>query len=184
LLPSELFGDFLMKKFAAVSLAVAAALASTSALAFFDSKNKWEEPECWYNPHDCNPYDEWDPRYWMEEFEQMWDDDDDYGYGGPMGFGGPMGGPMGGYGMPYGRPMMPGYGQQMPQQMPYGGAPRMPAPAPQVAPRGPAQGAAPAPRMPYGMPYQQPRMPYGMPYQQRPAPAPAPAAPAPAPQAK
>ena len=71
----------MMKKLAAISFAAVAALASTSALAFFDTKEKWEEPECWYNPHDCNPYDEWDPRYWMEEFEQMWDDDD-YGYGG------------------------------------------------------------------------------------------------------
>ena len=160
-----------MKKFAALTLAAATALVSTSALAFFDSKNKWEEPECWYNPQDCNPYDEWDPRYWMEEFEQMWDDDDyGYGYGGPMGFGGPMGG----YGMPYGgAPMMPGYGQPM---MPgYGQpmAPRMPM-APQGMPQAPAQGA-PAPRMPYGMPYQ-PRMPYAAPYQQRPAPAPAPQA--------
>jgi len=170
----------MMKKFAAISFAAVAALASTSAMAFFDSKDKWEEPECWYNPHDCNPYDEWDPRYWMEEFEQMWDDDD-YGYGmpfgGPMGgYGMPYGGPMGGYGMPYGgAPMMApgGYG------MPYG-APMMRPPmapqmqAPQAAPQMQAPQAAPqaAPRAPYAAPYA-PRMPYAAPA--RPAPA-APAA--------
>ena len=143
-----------MKKFAAVTFAAVAALASTSALAFFDSKNKWEEPECWYNPQDCNPYDEWDPRYWMEEMEQMWNDDN-YGGGYGMPYGGPMGGPMGGYGMPYGRPMMP-----------YG-APMQP---PAAMPQAPAQGAPMAP--PYGMPYM-PRMPYQAPRPAAPAPAPA-----------
>ena len=37
----------------------------------------------------CNEYDEWDPRYWMEEMEDMFsnDDDDNYyrgGYGYPQ----------------------------------------------------------------------------------------------------
>lgn len=157
-----------MKKFAAISLAAFTAFAATGASAFWDSKNKWEEPECWYNPHDCNPYDEWDPRYWMEEMSQMWDDDD-YGYGG-MPYGMP-----GGYG-PYGpRPMMP-YGGA-----PYGGAPYGAPMMPQGAPQGAPQ-AAPMPRPVPMMPYGAPRMPYGMPYpQQRPAaPAPAPV-PAPAP---
>lgn len=152
-----------MKKFAALTIAAFAAVASTNAMAFFDSKNKWEEPECWYNPYDCNPYDEWDPRYWMEEMESMFNDDDDY-----------FGGPFGGYGMPFGGggPMMPyGGAPTMPYgprpMMPYG-APVPPAPAaPQAAPQAPGY----APRAPYPMPYGMPPMPY----RGAPAPAPAPA---------
>jgi hypothetical protein len=86
---------------------------------------------------DWNPYDEWDPRYWMEEMENEWDDDDDYyrrGYGAPYGgygYGAPYGGygygaPYGGYGAPYGggygAPYGGGYGA------PYGGG-YAPAPA-------------------------------------------------------
>lgn len=138
-----------MKKFAAVSIA-ALMFVGAPAHAFFGDSDKYSDPECWYNP-DCNPYDPWDPRYWMEEMDSFWNDSNDYGYGG---YGGPMGGP-------YGRPMMP-YGG-MPGAMPYG-APAMPY-------------GAPAPAAPYGMPYR-PQMPapYAAP---RPAPRPAPA-PAPA----
>ncbi len=116
-----------MKKSFAMSLAAIAVMTvSSSASAFFwDDDNDYK---CWgpmgpYGPKipDCNPYDEWDPRYWMEEMEQTWDDDDDYGYGG---YGMPYGG---GYGMPYGG----GYG------MPYGGGYGAPAPyGPPPAPYG------------------------------------------------
>ncbi|MDX1345049.1 MAG: hypothetical protein R3179_04045 [Sedimenticolaceae bacterium] len=95
----------LIKSMMAVSLLAVSASASAF---FWDDDDDWK---CWGIP-DCNPYDEWDPRYWMEEMEQAFDDDDDYGYGG-----GPWGRPMmpgyGGYGMPYGG--YPGYGYGYPQ---------------------------------------------------------------------
>jgi hypothetical protein len=115
-----------MKKLLALSVFSAFVLgATTNASAWWDS-NDWE---C-YGPYgkipNCNPYDEWDPRYWMEEMEDMFDDDDEdyYRYGGGYG------------GMPYGG----GYGAPMPyggayQQPYYGGgynpyaAPVAPAPA-------------------------------------------------------
>ena len=71
---------------------------------------------------DWNPYDEWDPRYWKEEMENEWDNDDDHYrrgyYGGPYGG---YGGPYGGYGAPYGGGYAPygGYGYGAPA--PYGG---------------------------------------------------------------
>jgi len=123
---------------------------ASNASAFWDS----DDDEC-YGPYGkipgCNEYDEWDPRYWMEEMEDMMDDDDDdyYRYGG--GYGRP------GYGMPYGG----GYG------MPYGGG---------YAPQQPYYGGGYAPQQPYyGGGYQQPYNPYAVPA--APAPAPAPAAP-------
>ena len=90
---------------------------------------------------DWNPYDEWDPRYWKEEMENEWDDDDDYyrrGYrGGPYGgYGAPYGG---GYGAPYG-----GYGYGAPAQSGGGYAPSGGYAPTQSAP------AAPAPQ--YGSP--------------------------------
>jgi len=90
--------------------------------------------------NDWNPYDEWDPRYWIREMDNNMDDDNygpGYGYGGPgYGYGGPgygYGGPGYGYGGPgygYGGP---GYGYGAPG---YGGGPYGPAPyaAPQAAP--------------------------------------------------
>ena len=157
-----------MKKFAAISLAAAAALASSSALAFFgNSDDNYGDPECWkkgyYDADECR--DEWDPRYWMNEFEDIWDNNDDElyrygGFGGPM-MGGPYGGPRMPYGGGYGAPMMPyggGYGAPM---MPYGGG--------YGAPMAPRYGA-PAPVAPYGQ-----RPPYAAPsYAPRPAPAPRP----------
>lgn len=150
-----------MKKFAALTLAAFAALGATQASAFFfDNNDKWSEPECWYNPTDCNPYDPWDPRYWMEEMDSMWSDDDDYyGYG-----------PYGMPGMPYGNQMNP----YMRQMNPYGyqapAAPQAQAPAAgNTAPQAAAP-AQPQNNMPY-MPYNMPRMPYNgnmpfNPYQQ------------------
>ncbi|MCU7939142.1 MAG: sulfur globule protein [gamma proteobacterium symbiont of Bathyaustriella thionipta] len=127
-----------MKKIITVSVFTAfiMGVASNASASWWGSDNDYE---C-YGPYGkipgCNEYDEWDPRYWMEEMEDMFDDDDDYyrygGYG--RGYGMPYGG---GYGMPYGggygMPYGGGYGQ------PYGGgynpyaAPAAPAPAP-VAP--------------------------------------------------
>jgi len=117
-----------MKKFAALSLAALTTLSVTNASAFWNSNDKYNEPECWYNPYDCNPYEPFDPRFYFEEMKNMFDNNNNYG----------------GYGYPYGQ--MP-YGQ-----MPYGAAPqgqpampyapRMPMPyypqAP-MAPQAPAQ---------------------------------------------
>ena len=47
----------------------------------------------WGNNWGWNPYDPWDPRFWMEEFFGG-----GYYGGGPWGYGG---GPWGGYGYPY-----------------------------------------------------------------------------------
>jgi hypothetical protein len=79
----------------------------------------------------------------MEEMEQAFDDDDNYGYGG---YGGPWGRPMmpgyGGYGMPYGGGY-PGYGYGYPQyQQPVYPQYQQPAPA---APQVPKANPAPAP---------------------------------------
>ncbi|MGD8556047.1 MAG: hypothetical protein PVJ14_01725 [Chromatiales bacterium] len=128
----------LMKSMMAVSLLAVSASASAF---FFDDDEDWK---CWGIP-DCNPYDEWDPRYWMEEMEQAFDDDD-YGYGGYGG--GPWGGrpmmPGYGYGMPYGGGY-PGYGYGYPQyqQPAYPQYPQYQQPAP-AAPQAP-QAPAPAP---------------------------------------
>lgn len=104
-----------MKKFAAVSLAALALAGTVNASWFGNDSDKWSDPECWYNP-DCNPYDPWDPRYWAEEMDSFFNNNNDI-YG-PYG-------PMGGFGGPYGRPMMP-YGAApygAPPAMPYGAAP-------------------------------------------------------------
>jgi hypothetical protein len=127
----------LIKSMMAVSLLAVSASASAF---FWDDDEDWK---CWGIP-DCNPYDEWDPRYWMEEMEQAFDDDDDYGYGG-----GPWGRPMmpgyGGYGMPYGG--YPGYGYGYPQYPQYQqpAYPQYQQPAP-AAPQVPQAAPAPAQR--------------------------------------
>jgi len=130
-----------MKKIIAISVFSAFVLgAATNASAFWGGDND----EC-YGPYgkipNCNEYDEWDPRYWMEEMEDMFDDDDDdyYRYGG-RGYGGyqqPYYG--GGYQQPYygGGYQQPYYGGGYQQQQPYYGggyqqpyaAPAAPAPA-------------------------------------------------------
>jgi len=138
-----------MKKIIALSVfsALVLGVASTASASWFGSDN---DNEC-YGPYGkipgCNSYDEWDPRYWMEEMEDMWDDDDDdyYRYGGGRGYGGGYGQPYGGgYGQPYGggygQPYGGGYGQ------PYGGgyAPQQYAPQPAYNPyAAPAAPAAP-----------------------------------------
>ena len=121
-----------MKKYLVLPVAMAAAIATSTASAFWGGNNN--NYECYYNPYDCNPYDEWDPRYWMEEFSDMWDDNN---YG-----------PWGGYGYrpygaaPYGMPYYGGAAPAAPYAAPYG-MPRPPfaqVPQPRVAPQ-----AAPAP---------------------------------------
>ena len=129
-----------MKKHVALALFAAITLvAASSASAFWSSNDRggyWEDE-----------YDEWDPRYWMDEMEDFFDDDDDdyrrYGRGG---YGpGPYGG--GGYGpmpMPYGGGYGPGPG-------PYGGGGYGPGPGSYggggygPAPQGYAPPARPAP---------------------------------------
>jgi hypothetical protein len=133
-----------MKMLIAASVFSALILGAGNASAFWGGGNDWECRGPYGDIPDCNPYDEWDPRYWMEEMESVWDDDDDYyrgGYGNPYGGGGygnPYGG--GGYGNQYGGG---GYGN------PYGGG-YAPAPAPygynpyQHVPAAPAAPVAPA----------------------------------------
>lgn len=134
-----------MKKIIALSVfsALLLGLASSASASWFSSDSN----EC-YGPYgkipNCNEYDEWDPRYWMEEMEDMFDDDDDYyggGYGGGRGYGQPYYG--GGYSQPQPQPQ-PYYGGGYPQQyapapyygggyaQPYGGG-YAPAPAPMQA---------------------------------------------------
>lgn len=133
-----------MKKIIAISVFSAFVLgAATNVSAFWGGDND----EC-YGPYgkipNCNEYDEWDPRYWMEEMEDMIDDDDDdYRYGGyGRGYGGygpGYGG--GGYQQPYygGGYQQPYYGGGYQQQPYYGGGYQQPYAAPAV----PAVPAAP-----------------------------------------
>ena len=138
-----------MKKLIAVSVFTAfiMGVASNASASWWGSDDDYE---CW-GPYGkipgCNPYDEWDPRYWMEEMEDVFDDDDDdyYRYGGYGAPGYGYGGPGYGYGAPapaYGAPA-PAYGgyPQPYYQQPYGGGYPYAAPAP--APVAPAP-AAPA----------------------------------------
>lgn len=136
-----------------VGLAIAFFAATANAGDFFGGDDgEWKMGP--YGPYwDESDWPEWTPMYWMEEFMDEWDDNDDEFYGGGMPM---MGGgmPGGGYGMPYGggygMPSMPyggGYGMPaMPYgggygNMPYGGypAPAMPAPVAPVAPVAPTQ---------------------------------------------
>jgi hypothetical protein len=143
-----------MKALLKLLMAVGLMTAATSSYAWFwDDDNDWECMGPFGEIPGCNPYDEWDPRYWMEEMENEFDDDDDYyyrgGYGGPYGG---YGGPYGGYGSPYGPP--PGYGA------PYGGgygSPYGPPPgyAPQPAPQQYAPAPQQAPQQQYAPPPQQ-----------------------------
>ena len=123
------------------------ALASTAHAGFFNDNN---------DPWDDNDWPEWTPMYWMEEFMDEWDDDDDdyyrYGprWGGP-GWGGPRwgGGPGFGWAPSFNGPS---FGPS------FGSGPRWGRPVPPpgyLPPRGPAYG--PSPR-PYGPP---PAAPYG-----------------------
>lgn len=131
-----------MKEYTALPLAVFAVVASTNALAFFDNNSKWDNPKCWYGPSNCNPYDQWDPRYWTEEFKQTWDNNSSH-YG-PYGYGLPYGG---GYGAPGMRPYGPGfYGHPM---RPYGGpAMARPMPGPNAASSPRPVALAPRPKNP------------------------------------
>jgi len=135
-----------MKAIIRLFMAISLLLAATSSYAFFGG-NDWDD----WGGRNWNPYDEWDPRYWMEEMEQEWDDDDDYyrgGYGPGYGYGPGPGygyGPGPGYGYGgygpgpgYGYGGGPGYGQGY---APYGYAP---APQQQYAPAPQQQYDAPA----------------------------------------
>ncbi len=104
-----------MKIILRLFVTLALLLAATSSFAWGGNSNNWGPfgGNSWGNN---NPYDEWDPRYWMEEMENVFDDDY-YGggpYGPPSGYyrgPGPYGPPQGYYGGPgpgsYGPP--PGY---------------------------------------------------------------------------
>ena len=57
-----------MKIILRLFMAISLLLAATGSYAFFGNDNNW-------GGGNWNPYDEWDPRYWMEEMENEWDDD-------------------------------------------------------------------------------------------------------------
>lgn len=112
-----------------LTMAISLLLAATSSYAWFgnnNNNNNWgpwggnnNNWGPWGGNNNYNPYDEWDPRYWMEEMENAFDDDNDY-YGPGYGYG-PYGMPQGGYyngSGPYGPPQ--GYGYAPPQ---YNGPP-------------------------------------------------------------
>ena len=123
-----------MKTILRLIMAVSILLAASSSYAWFGNdngnNNSWGPfgGNSWGNNY--NPYDEWDPRYWMEEMENAFDNDDGY-YGPPPGYYGgrsPYGPPPGYYNncpRSYGPP--PGY---------YNNAPRSYGPPPGYAPRG------------------------------------------------
>jgi hypothetical protein len=125
-----------MKAILRLFIAVSILLAATNSFAWFFDDDDWECMGPFGKIPGCNPYDEWDPRYWMEEMEQEFDDDDDYYRYGPYGGYGPGYG-YGSYG-PYGyAPYGPGYGGYAP----YGYAPYGPGYG--YAPYGPGYGYAP-----------------------------------------
>ena len=134
-----------MKAILRLFVALSLLLAASSSYAFFGGDN--------WGGNNWNPYDEWDPRYWMEEMENEWDNDDDYygrgpygygggpgygGYGGGPGYGGYGGGPgYGGYGgpAPYGYAPQPQYAPQQQAPAPQQQAPQQQAPQQQYAPQ-------------------------------------------------
>ncbi|GMR01474.1 MAG: hypothetical protein BMS9Abin19_0864 [Gammaproteobacteria bacterium] len=146
-----------MKAILRLVMALSLLLAATSSFAWGGNNSNWGPfgNNGWGNNY--NSYDEWDPRYWMEEMENTFDNDGYYGgsgpygpppgYSGPYGYGGPgpYGPPPGYYGGPgpYGPP--PGYGPSNgprsygppPGYGPNNG-PRPYGPPPGYAPRGPA----------------------------------------------
>jgi hypothetical protein len=155
----------LMKKFLRNILALAVLLSATSASAWFGGNNGNNGGNNWApwnsnggnwgpwngggnrggnnwnnngynNGYYGNQYDEWDPRYWMEEMEDFFDGGNNYGnynrgpynnytpYGGGYG-NGPYGPPQGYY-RPY--PGQNAQPQQVPNNVP-GQVPQPPAPA-------------------------------------------------------
>ncbi len=141
-----------MKTILRLALAVSILLPATSSFAWGGNNGNWGPfgNNGWGNNY--NPYDEWDPRYWMEEMENTFDDNGNYGGPGAYGNAGPgrYGPPPGYYGSgPYGPP--PGYAPNYAPRS-YGPPPGY---RPNNAPRpyGPPPGYAPnnAPR-PYGPP--------------------------------
>lgn len=140
-------GDIQMKKLL-VGLSLLALSATASAGDFFGgSDGEWKMGP--YGPYyEESDWPEWTPMYWMDEFMDEWDSDDDNFGGMPfMGGGYPMGGGMPYGGMPMGAPM--GYGAQpmpmgAPAPMGYGPQP-MPMGAPMPPMGGVPMGAMPGP---------------------------------------
>ncbi len=128
-----------MKKIVLSIVTITVLLFTASSQASWFGNNNWGPGggNGWSNG--WNPYDEWDPRYWVREMDNQFSDNDyngpGYGYGGSgyghggSGYGGPgygYGGP--GYGSPgygYGGPGYggPGYGYGRPAPYGYGPAP-------------------------------------------------------------
>ena len=122
-----------MKKLLIVLSLIMASVSVTSVASasdWFGSNNgKWKMGP--NGPYwDESDWPEWTPMYWMEEFFDSWDDNDNYygGYGG--GYGAPYGNYGGGYGMPYGgvAPVAP-YGYMPPAGAYQYQYPAMPAPS-------------------------------------------------------
>lgn len=130
-----------MKKFlVALMLSASAVTAQASNFDFFGNDGEWKMgPNGPY--YEESDWPEWTPMYWMEEFMDVWDDDDDYGSYGAMP---PMAMPYGGAPMmmPQGNFAAPGM-MPMPMQ-----APAMPMPGMQAAPGMMQMPAMPMPAMP------------------------------------
>ncbi len=123
-----------MKKLMIVlALAMASLSITTTAQANWFGSNNGEWKMGPYGPYwDESDWPEWTPMYWMEEFMDEWDDDDDnWNFGGGYG----------GYGAPYGGYNMAPYGYGMPPYgyMPPAGGYNYPVPPAPVAPTVPAQ---------------------------------------------
>jgi hypothetical protein len=113
----------MMKAILRLAMAFGLSMAATSSYAWFWDNNDWECMGPFGEIPGCNPYDEWDPRYWMEEMDQEFNDDDDYYRYGP------------GYGyapQPYAAPA-PGTNQAPQQQQ---AVPQQQAPQPYGPPPG------------------------------------------------
>lgn len=145
-----------------VGLSLLALSATASAGDFFGGDGEWKMGP--YGPYyDESDWPEWTPMYWMDEFMNEWDNDEDYGgFGGMPPF---MGGGYPGM-MPYGGMPM-GYGAPMPMMYPQAGmaGPMMPSapmgnpmmmqqpmPAPQMMGMGAPLMAPPMPMAPQPVP--------------------------------
>ena len=88
-----------MKKILSSLLAVAFVTATGTSQAWWSDDDDYYRGGPW--GHDWNPYDEWDPRYWVREMDNEMADDDWDKYG-PMMYNRGYGGYPGVWGAPYG----------------------------------------------------------------------------------
>lgn len=140
-----------MKKYmVALMLSASAVTAQASGFDFFGNDGEWKMgPNGPY--YEESDWPQWTPMYWMEEFMNVWDDDDSYGSYGAMPMpqmpygGAPMMMPQGNFAAPGMMPMPMGQMPAMPaapgmMPMPVAPMPAMPA-APAVVAPAPAPAA-------------------------------------------